>query len=263
MEKENDETENKIIRKCKLINLCISLQIKTINDFNIGGIKIPYFDLEKVYKNWNHFLGYKIKSFDRFLHIYYNNIFIYIAFKNANISLNNCEVEKWNSKKRSDINQRINLMFKAEDAVYHSRNLTIYIRASYDKFIGCLLELFQVKKSKKFGKNKRNILEKMKKAKIDSKLIEFINNIATEKDLKKIDDCRTEIVHQYEQSFSEFIPISEQKKKLKPHISFLTDELLKLNNIISNFIFLTTMKKYEDLKLEKLPKVEEFKNILK
>jgi hypothetical protein len=218
---------------------------KAISDFRcihcsgVSGLLTPEsklinFNLVNVYQNWNNFLGKKDLSFSRFLNIYHNDLLLTYALKEAILSLNRLDAEKWKYKQPMKDWQKMNLLFKSHEAVYHLVNLTVLLRINYERLILCLQELFQCSEGKKFEAKRKAIIKKMNKEKIDKNLIDLIESI----DISKIKEYREKIIHQSGLYFQEFFPSPSAKNNLDfdKFLGEIRDEIVKFYVIIQKFI---------------------------
>ena len=139
-----------IENNAKYISNFRSIHCSGLSDLFMPESKLIQFDLVDIYNKWNNYLGKKDLSFSRFLSIYHNDLLLTYALKEAILSLNKLDVEKWKYKEQLKDWEKMNLMIKSHEAVYHLVNLTVLLRINYERFILCLQELFQCNKGKKF-----------------------------------------------------------------------------------------------------------------
>lgn len=214
-----------------------------IADLLLPESKLIQFDLLDIYKSWNKFLGSKDLSFSRFLNIYHNDLLLTYALKEAILSLNRLDVEKWKYKKPLKNWQKMNLLIKSYEPVYHLVNLTVLLRINYERFLRCLQELFKCNKGDKFEKRRKAIISKMQNEHVNQELINLLKLI----DIKKIKDYRERIIHYSGLYFQEFFPAL--KKKAKTNLDFdrylieIRQEIAKFYIIMQRFVYYSIGKK--------------------
>jgi len=195
--------------------------------------KLIQFDLSDIYKSWNKFLGNKELSFSRFLNIYHNDLLLTYALKEAILSLNRLDVEKWKYKKPLKDWQKMNLLIKSHEAVYHLVNLTVLLRINYERFLLCLQELFQCDKGKKFEARRKAIIDKMREKNINSNLIRVVESI----DINKIKEYREKIIHKSGLYFQEFFPSTKNNLDFDEFLREIRGEIAKFYIIMQRFVY--------------------------
>jgi len=202
--------------------------------------KLIQFNLLDIYENWKSFLGDRDRSFSRFLHIYLNDLSMIKALKESILALNNLDCEKWNYKNPSENWQRMNLLIKSNEIVYHLVNLTILLRVEHERLLLCLQELFQSQKCKTFNKTKKHLLTKLNEMGYQD-FKELVESI----DISKVKEKRDKIIHSSGLYFQEFIcnQNSDDKIDFDEYLIEVRKEIEIFYKIIMRFVELVIGKK--------------------
>ena len=226
MKIKNIEDRAKRISEFRCLN-CIS-----IADMLTPESKYIQFDLLFLYNKWNKFLGHKDISFSRFLNIYCNDLLLIYAQKEAILSLNNLDAEKWEYEEPLKDWQEMNLLIKSYKPVYHLVNLTVLLRINYERFILCLQQLFQCNQGKRFEAKREAIICKMEGEGVDQNLITVVKSI----DISKIKEYREKIIHNSGLSFHEFFPATRNNLDFDEYLSEIRKEIARFYILLKQFV---------------------------
>lgn len=217
----------------KYISNFRSMHCGGLSDLFMPESKLIQFDLVDIYNKWNKFLGKKDLSFSRFLSIYHNDLLLTYALKEAILSLNRLDVEKWKYKEPLKDWEKMNLVIKSHEAAYHLVNLTVLLRINYERFILCLQELFQCNKGKKIEAKRKAIIDKIKEGKTNQNLIKVIESI----DISNIKKYREKIIHQSGLYFQEFFPSTQKNLDFDVFLSEIRNEIVKFYILLQRFVY--------------------------
>ena len=217
----------------KYISNFRSIHCSGLCDLFMPESKLIQFDLLDIYNKWNNYLGKKDLSFSRFLSIYHNDLLLTYALKEAILSLNRLDVEKWKYKEQLKDWEKMNLMIKSHEAIYHLVNLAVLLRINYERFILCLQELFQCNKGKKFEAKRKAIIIKLNEKQIDKNLIKVIESI----DIGNLKEYREKIIHKSGLYFQEFFPSAKNNLDFDAFLSEIRNEIVKFYILMQRFIY--------------------------
>lgn len=209
--------------------------------------KLIQFDLGDLYLHWNNYFGDKDTSFHYFLSIYHNDLLLLYGLKESILALNRLDVEKWKYKPPLEDWQKMNILLKCQEVVYHLVNLTIILRIHYERFILCLQELFKCPEGKRFEAKRRVILKKIKQENIDEEMIQLIEAI----DINKIKSYRDRITHCLGLYFEEFFPSTKNNLNFDEYLIEIRNEIINFYELMRRFVYLQSGKQVKlNLKLE-------------